>query len=284
MVGPSRFALSACVVAALASVSWGQDSSLKPIAANGSVSFVKLSAVMNSKVLIQEEQAAGQVVDVVMNESGCIDYLVASYEEKYYAVPYSAVTFRGPDRVIFIDIAPTQFRRVTFFTGNQWPDFYATTYRQNVFNIFGVTSFRNDGPRRSLKPDLDRGRDRDRDDRDRDRDRDGDRRDRNDRDRPDGDKPKAGDTPRKDVPIPNKDADRPDLPRNATPPDRIKGDVAPESRDKGAPVTKPDVPTVKPELPTPPKPNVPKVEAPKGDLPKVEPLKPKAPANPANPK
>ncbi len=273
----SRMALGGSLVAALASASLAQDNALKPIAAGGSVQIVKLSTVMNSKVLIQDDQAAGQIVDVVMNESGCIDYVVASYEEKFYAVPYSAVTLRGPDRIVYIDIAPTQFRRVSFFTGNQWPDFYASTYQQNVFNVFGVTTIRRDGPRRSLKPDLDG------DLRDRDR---------NDDDRKEGDRPKNGDRPKAGEG--NKDNDKTlpgkDRPRDVTPTDRLKGDAAPESRDKNAPITKPtpgavNPPAVKPELPNPQKPSVPKVEAPKADLPKIEqPQKPKTPKESSNPK
>lgn len=264
------FGLSACLVAALASVSLAQGNSLRPVAAGASVGFVKLSTVMDSKILIQDDQAAGQVVDVVMSESGCIDYVVASYEQKYYVVPYSALTFRGPDRVVYIDIAPTQFRRVSFFTGNQWPDFYASNYQQNVFNIFGVTTIRRDGSRSSLKPDLDR--DRNRSDQDRVRDRD-------DANRNDRERPKAGDTPKVDIPIPDKNNKLPNG----------KDDKPSPTPDK-LPTTKPepgviDPPGVKPNLPNPAKPSVPKVETPKPDQPKIEqPLKPTTPRQPSNPK
>ncbi len=268
MVRNSSLAIGACLIAVSALSIHAQDRPLKPIAAGGSVQFTKLSTVMNSKILIQEDQAAGQVVDVVLSDSGCIDYLVASYDEKHYVVPYSAVTFRGPDRIVYIDIAPAQFRRVEFFTGNRWPDFYATTYQRNVFNVFGVTTFRNDGPRTSLKPNLDR--------------------DRNDRDRNDKDRPNENRKP--GTPAPDRGEDRQESkPRTTTPPDRIKGDAAPESRDKNAPITKPnppvvDPPATRPDLKNPPKPSTPKVEIPKSDKPKVDPLKPANPPAVKDPK
>ncbi len=275
MVRNSRFALGACLVAALATVSLAQDSALKPIAANGSVQFVKLSTVMNSKILIQDDQAAGQVVDVVMNESGCIDYVVASYNDKNYVIPYSAVTYRGPGRVIYLDIAPTQFRQVSFFTGNQWPDFYATTYQRNVFNVFGVTNFRNDGPRTSLKPNLDRDREIQ------------DRLDRRPNTNPKADEAVRPNENRKPgTPAPDRGEALPESkPRTTTPPDRLKGDAVPESRDKNSPISKPNPGVVdpapkKPDL-NPAPVEIPKADIPKSDKPRVDPLKPKTPTPPA---
>ena len=115
----------------------------------------RFSMLLKSKVLIQDDQPAGQIVDVVFNEGGCVDYLVASYEEQYYVVPYSAAQVRYADQVVFIDIAPTQFRKVTFFRGNNWPNFYANDYRTNVFATFNVNNFRNDGDRSTFKPGAD---------------------------------------------------------------------------------------------------------------------------------
>ena len=79
---------------------------VRPVAAGGKVEVIRLSTVMKSKVLIQEDQSAGQIVDVVLNDGGCIDYVVASYEDEYYAIPYSTVTVRHSDRIVFVDITP----------------------------------------------------------------------------------------------------------------------------------------------------------------------------------
>lgn len=227
---------SACLIAAFTSMSFGQDRPLKPILVDGPAPSVRLSTVMNAKVLIQDDQAAGQVIDIVMSPSGCIDYLVASHDEQYYVIPYSAVAFRGRNRAIFVDITPTQFRGVSFFTGTEWPDFYATNYQKNVLKIFGVNSIRNDRPQTLLKPNLE------------------------------------------GEPILQRDSGRPDVGvRESTPTDRIKGDSAPVSRDKNAPITKPNVNP-------PPKVGTPKVDVPKGDKPIADPLKPKTSSDAAIPK
>ncbi|MDX1968384.1 MAG: hypothetical protein SFV23_14505 [Planctomycetaceae bacterium] len=115
----------------------------------------KLSVLLKSKVLIQEDQPAGQVVDVVFSEGGCVDYVVVNYEQQYYAIPYSAVTMRYADQIVFVDVAPAQFRKVQFFSNTSWPDFYADTFRQQTFSTFAVKAIRADGARSTFKPEGD---------------------------------------------------------------------------------------------------------------------------------
>ncbi|HUQ72928.1 MAG TPA: hypothetical protein VM165_25595 [Planctomycetaceae bacterium] len=241
-----------------------RDGALRPVAAGGKTEVVRLSTVMKSKVIIQEDQAAGQIVDVVLNDGGCIDYVVASYEDEYYAIPYSTVTLRHSDRVVFVDITPAQFRKVTFFGANQWPDFYSTTYQKNVFNVFGVNAVRNDGPREALKPNLDRAQDRREDRRDDAKDRRDDRRD------PEG---TAGE----------KGAEKPRDKKDADAPREKLQDRADNLKDKAEPKTdrKSDAPTPrsddKPNLPDKPKAELPKAEKPKAEAPKADLPKPNAP-------
>jgi hypothetical protein len=260
----------ACLIAAVAVVADAQERQLKPVAAGASVRVTKLSSLMNSKILIQDDQAVGTVADIVLSDSGCVDYVVASYDNQQYVIPYSAVQYRNADRIVYIDITPAQFRKVQFFTGNQWPDFYASSYQQNVFSVFGVTNIRLDGPRNSLKPDLDRGRDRDGDRNRDDRDRDGDR----NRNRDEQNRDRNRDDSARDR---SKDPDAKPNPGVVDPP---KTD--PDAKKPIAP--KPDVP--KTELPkaNPPKTELPKPEAPKSDKPRVDPLKPANPPPAPTPK
>jgi hypothetical protein len=114
---------------------------------------IKLSTMLKSKVLIQQNESAGQIVDVMLSDGGCVEYFVASHDDQYYVIPYSAGVWREKDSVIFVDIAPAQFRKVQFFTNDQWPDLTAVAYRNSVFATFGVQGARNDGPRSTFKRD-----------------------------------------------------------------------------------------------------------------------------------
>lgn len=267
---PYRAALGACLLGALASTTFAQDDAVARRPADGAVrtsktEVVKLSTVMKSKVLIQEDQSAGQVVDVVLSDNGCVDYVIASYDDQYYAIPYSATTVRYSDRVVFVDITPAQFKRVTFFGANNWPDFYANNFQSTSFKVFGVDTIRNDR-HSALKPQADRADDR----QDRRDDRQDSRQDRRD-DRQD-----------------NAKSDRREQNREGTAGE--KGTDTP--RDKAAdsktnPNEKSDAKSAppKPDLSAPksdskgsdkPKADTPKSDAPKSDLPKAE--KPKSDA------
>lgn len=114
----------------------------------GKREVVKLSRILKSKVLIQQDQPAGTVVDVVLSDGGCVEYVVAMHEDQYYVVPYTAGRYRAADQVFFVDIAPAQFQKVTYFSQDRWPDFYAPAYRNQVYSFYGV-----DAPRAGVNVD-----------------------------------------------------------------------------------------------------------------------------------
>jgi hypothetical protein len=217
----------------------GPLSAQERAAAGANVEVRRLSNILKTKVIIQEDKPAGEIVDVVYNEGGCIDYYVASYDNRQYVVPFDGVQYRAADRVVFIDIAPAQFERVHFFAPNQWPDVYAPTFREQVYTSFNIraggrnrTTFRQ-----GVDVNVDvRNRDRDRDG-DRNRDRDGapdrNRPEANDRDR---DRPAAG-TREGDRPEPRPEAgDRPSAePREKAPAPPKPGVDAKPGRDESAP-------------------------------------------------
>lgn len=135
----------------------------------------RVSTLMDSKILIQNDKNVGKVADFVFSDSGCVEYVVASYEDQYYVIPYSAAEVRYSDQVVFVDIDQAQFDKIEYFSSNNWPDLYSSSYRDTVFANFNVTSIRvdaSDDDRRDSR----RGRDGDR------RDRADDRRDRRDSD------------------------------------------------------------------------------------------------------
>lgn len=227
----------------------------------------RFSVLLKSKVLIRDDQPAGQIVDVVFNEGGCVDYLVASYEDQYYVVPYSATQVRYADQIVFVDIAPTQFRKVQFFRGNNWPNFYANDFRTNVFTTFNVNTFRNEGNRTTFKPNAD-----DRDDANnrnpknregadkskKEDDKPTPRTERNPANQPDGEKSVNPKTPKKDDATPRKETATPEKKPAATPDKETKKPVDPprEPLLKNPPQPKP-LPNPTSPLPKPTEPKLP---------------------------
>jgi len=258
-----------CALLATAGLGYGQDDDAARPEVEVQPQGRRLSQIMKYKILIQEDEPAGQVVDFVLSEGGCIDYIVAQREDQYYVIPYSAAAVRYDDSVVFIDMAPAQFQEVQFFTGNNWPNFYVPAYQQQVFTTFGVQVGRNGRGtfRRDLDNDNDLDRDRDNpegraedrrgrreENRERLEDRREDRRDKRDRTPADKDDAKT----RK----PNADRGEPAKPAPKA------GNPAPKAEPK-TPRTEPKAPNVKPPKteaapPKPlPTPSVPKTPAPK---------------------
>jgi hypothetical protein len=116
----------------------GPLSAQDAVAAGGDVEVRRISNILKTKVVIQDNKPAGEIVDVVYNDGGCIDYYVASYNNQMYVVPFDVVQYRAQDRVVFVDIAPTAFQQVQFFSSNQWPNLYAPAFRNQVFSTFNV--------------------------------------------------------------------------------------------------------------------------------------------------
>jgi hypothetical protein len=246
MTNPRHLWLASAVALAVAVPAFAQDTvRQRTTVRSGSTStstteVVKLSKVMKSKVLIQKDEPAGQIVDIVISDDGCVNYYVASYEDEYYVIPYSAITWR--DSVVFVDITPAQFKKIEFFSSNNWPDLTSTTFQKTVFSTFGVTSFRGEGRRSTFKPDASDRRD---DREDAREDRRGDAKDRA-KDRRDDAKDQAKD--RKDADDRRDDAkgdarDRRDD-RDAKPGDkdapRDRAPAKPDAKDKDAKDKAPD--------------------------------------------
>lgn len=243
----------------------------------------KLSVVMKSKVLIREDEPAGQIVDVVLSDGGCVEYFIASHDDQYYALPYQAVDVRYTDSVVFVDIAPARFKQIQFFTQDRWPDFASAQFREQVNSTFNVR-VEDRGVRGGAapRPAGDRPRDagnRDRDDNRTDRNRDDSNQPDRNRNQPrdnddrapgqerDGARPRdpARDNapmPRTETPSTDRDAANPRTPREPAAPrdaaeNRPKTPATPaEPRTPSRPKTpaEPKEPVTPPAPPTPPRP------------------------------
>src|SRR5439155_15936693 len=52
----------------------------------------RTSVVIGATVSIENNVSAGKVEDLVINDNGCIDYMVVLNEDKYVLVPWTAAT------------------------------------------------------------------------------------------------------------------------------------------------------------------------------------------------
>src|SRR4029453_15206431 len=59
-----------------------------------------ITTVIGSAVRLQGGGNYGKIEDVVINDSGCVEYVVIANEDQYYAVPWSVAKVNYQERYI----------------------------------------------------------------------------------------------------------------------------------------------------------------------------------------
>lgn len=193
----------------------------------GTAEVRRVSTVLHAEVMLQDGDRVGRVEDFVINDNGCIDYLVLAREDRFVLVPWAAARVDFGRHAVRIDITKERFERVPTFTKDRWAEATSAAFTGRVRTFFNVSERgRREGDRYGAERregDRDRRegaerRDADRDRREGDRERrdaDRDRRE-SDRDRRDTDRDRReGDRDRRDTTPERRPTDRNE--RNATP-------------------------------------------------------------------
>jgi sporulation protein YlmC with PRC-barrel domain len=208
----------------------------------------KVSTLMGAKVTLERgESSFGKVTDIVINESGCVDYLIVSYEDELVAVPWGAVTYNVGERVVTLNVAVTRDKlRGLFFRAGSWPNFREERWMRNMRSVWGERAFRHEqrtggGDRRDLRDDR-------RDLRDQRRDLRDERRDRRDERTPQTNPPDRR-SPDRTTPPPRSDDRRP--PDRTTPPPRSDDRKPPPRSDDRKPPPRNDDRNPPPRTPPP---------------------------------
>jgi hypothetical protein len=100
--------------------------------------FQRVSTVIGSRVMLQDNAPAGKVEDIVLDENGCVEYMVVASEDRYVLVPWGAATVNFERRTVTVDMPVTRFREVPTFTRDRWPDFGDTRYIEGVNRHFKI--------------------------------------------------------------------------------------------------------------------------------------------------
>jgi sporulation protein YlmC with PRC-barrel domain len=151
----------------------------------------KVSTLMGARVTIERGDSFGKVTDIVLNEDGCVEYLIVGYEDQLVPVPWGAVTYNVDERTVAVNVRVTKDKlRDLAFRSERWPNFREERFLRNARSVWGEKAFRQEH-RGGGRPGVDRREDR-RDDR------------RDDRTPP----PRPDRPPQKDKPPPPKDKPR----------------------------------------------------------------------------
>jgi hypothetical protein len=97
----------------------------------------RLSLVIGGAVRIANGVSVGKIEDVVLNDRGCIDYVVVVYHDNYVAIPWSVVTVDYGERIVTVDITEQRFAEVPTFTRTEFSVLTTSEFTQKVHSAFG---------------------------------------------------------------------------------------------------------------------------------------------------
>ncbi len=96
----------------------------------------RISTIMNAGVSLEGSTSVGKVVDFVLNDDGCVDYLVVSAERKFILVPWTAARVNFDNHTVVLNVTRERWREVPTFTEDRWADIGNTQYIQKVRSFY----------------------------------------------------------------------------------------------------------------------------------------------------
>jgi hypothetical protein len=104
----------------------------------------RISSVIGSTVRLQGGDPYGTIEDIVLNDAGCVEYLVISHDDDYVLVPWAVTTVNYEGRVITVDTTPQRLEPL-IFTRDNWPSPADPQFTRRVQEVFGASALRREG-------------------------------------------------------------------------------------------------------------------------------------------
>jgi hypothetical protein len=101
-----------------------------------STSILRSSAMMGSAVNFRDGSALGKVTDFVINDGGCVQYVVVGYQNRFVPVPWMAATYNSADRSLMLAIDQAQLAQIPTF--GQYSELSNAQFGQKVNTFFKV--------------------------------------------------------------------------------------------------------------------------------------------------
>jgi hypothetical protein len=80
-----------------------------------STDILRSSVIIGSTVNFQGGTALGKVTDCVINEGGCVEYVVVSYQNRFVPVPWMATTYNSGSRILTLGIDQGRLDQIPTF-------------------------------------------------------------------------------------------------------------------------------------------------------------------------
>jgi len=95
----------------------------------------RASQILGSSVLLQGGAAYGKVEDIVLNDSGTVEYVLVSNNGRMAMMPWGAGNFDYAKRVVTYEVTPQAVQPLTF-TSEEYPRVVNSQYTTRVRQVF----------------------------------------------------------------------------------------------------------------------------------------------------
>lgn len=135
---------AAVLVAALAGFAVMADEP-KPVAPPGAEVGelprpLRAKQVLGAKINIQNNTAVGTVDDIVLSDAGDVEYVIVQTDDnKMVTVPWSTVVWNKDYKSASVNVTVEQFKVIPRYSNTAYPDYFAPTYRTEIYKQYGVT-------------------------------------------------------------------------------------------------------------------------------------------------
>jgi PRC-barrel domain len=107
-------------------------------APRSSKDILRSSAIIGSTANFQGGTALGKVTDVVINDGGCVEYVVVGYQNRFVPVPWTAMTYNSSNRTCMLRGDQAQLGQIPTFA--QFTELSNAQFAQKVNAFFKVDS------------------------------------------------------------------------------------------------------------------------------------------------
>ena len=101
-----------------------------------SADILRGSLIIGATVNFQGGTSLGRVTDFVINDSGCVEYVVVSYRNRFVPVPWMATTYHSADRILLLGIDQAQLGQIPTFV--QFTELSNAQFAQKVNTFYKV--------------------------------------------------------------------------------------------------------------------------------------------------
>jgi hypothetical protein len=107
-------------------------------AAHSSTGILRSSTLIGSTANFQGGTALGKVSEVVLNDGGCVEYVVVAYQDRFVPVPWMALTYNSGNRTFMLRIDQAQLGQIPTFA--EFTELSNTQFSQKVNTFYKVDS------------------------------------------------------------------------------------------------------------------------------------------------